>query len=74
MLAQTISRALLLIGALALLNACVNSPLGADAQVKLYTWDNRVVPFYDTQTIEDEAFDSLRMLKMVQSSRTARES
>jgi hypothetical protein len=59
MLVQSTVRTLFLICALALLNACVNSPLGANAQVKLYTWDNRVVAFYDTQTYEDETFGGL---------------
>ncbi|MEP5765776.1 MAG: hypothetical protein ABJ308_14370 [Halieaceae bacterium] len=49
-------RAGFMVLALGLLSACVNSPLGAGAQVNIYTWDNRVVPFYSTQTYQDQSF------------------
>ncbi len=44
---------------LALLAGCVSSPLGPDATVSLYTWDNRVVPFYTAETSADDRFGGL---------------
>lgn len=41
---------------LVLLAGCVSSPLGPQATVNLYSWDNRVVPFYTAETSADDSF------------------